>query len=121
MKTIFKRITLAVACIAGLSSCNDFLTTEPHDFLAPETFYTNYSNCEMALAGVYSALTKEAFYGNFYIVDHCLGNDHTYYQRGTSTTNTKPMKENKYNFTSLIENASSEKESVKRMISQVIG
>ena len=37
------------------------------------------------------------------------------------TTNTKPMKENKYNFTSLIENASSEKESVKRMISQVTG
>lgn len=91
MKTIIKRITLVAACIVGLSSCNDFLTTEPHDFLAPETFYTNYSNCEMALAGVYSTLTKEPFYGNFYIVDHCIGNDHTYYQRGISNTNTKPM------------------------------
>ena len=30
------------------------------------------------------------------------------------TTNTKPIKENKYNFTSLIENTSSEKASVKR-------
>ena len=37
------------------------------------------------------------------------------------TTNTRSIKENKYNFTSLIENASSEKESVKRMISQVTG
>ena len=37
------------------------------------------------------------------------------------TTNTKPTKENKYNFTSLIENTSSENASVKRMISQVTG
>ena len=37
------------------------------------------------------------------------------------TTNTRSIKENKYNFTSLIENASSEKESVKRMINQVTG
>lgn len=89
MKTIIKRITFAAACLVGLSSCSDFLTTEPHDFLAPETFYTNQSNCEMALAGVYSALSREAFYGNYYIVDLLVGNDHTYYQRGTSNTNTK--------------------------------
>ena len=91
MKTIIKRITLAAACIVGLSSCNDFLTTQPHDFLAPETFYTNYENCEMALSGVYSSLTKEPFYGNYYILHHTVGDDHTYYQRGTSTTNAAPM------------------------------
>ena len=90
MKTIIKRITLAAACVVGLSSCNDFLTTEPHDFLAPETFYTNYANCEMALSGVYSALTKESFYGGSYIVDHLVGDDLSYYQRGKSTTNAKP-------------------------------
>lgn len=94
MKTIFKRITLAVACIASLSSCDDFLTTKPHDFLAPETFYTTLNNCEMALSGVYSTLSREQFYGNHYILELLVGNDLSYYQRGTATTNNKPCSNN---------------------------
>ena len=91
MKTIIRRIILVAACLVCFSSCDDFLTTKPHDFLAPETFYTNYSNCEMALAGVYSTLSKEAFYGNYYILHNTVGNDHSYFQRGINTTNSTPM------------------------------
>lgn len=87
--SIIKRIVLVAGFLIGLNSCNDFLTTKPHDFLAPETFYTNLSNCEMALSGVYSTLSREQFYGNHYILELCVGNDLCYFQRKLSTTNTK--------------------------------
>lgn len=89
MKTIIKKITYLAVCLIGLNSCDDYLTTKPHDFLAPETFYTNLSNCEMALSGVYSTLSREQFYGNHYILELVVGNDLCYFQRKLSTTNTK--------------------------------
>ena len=55
MNSIFNKVcTLAVAAL--VASCN--LDTQPSDFVAPETFYRNESDCTMALAGVYSTLTE---------------------------------------------------------------
>lgn len=63
MNSIFNKVcTLAVAAL--VASCN--LDTQPSDFVAPETFYRNESDCTMALAGVYSTLTEEAIYGSYY-------------------------------------------------------
>lgn len=40
-----------------------FLDTKPYDFTAPETFYSNESECTAALAGVYYTLAYEKVYG----------------------------------------------------------
>ena len=56
MKTVYKlfHATVLTLCSAiMLSSCDSFLDTKPYDFTAPETFYSNESECTAALAGVY--------------------------------------------------------------------
>ena len=51
INNIFKKVcTLAI--IASMAGC-DMLDTKPYDFVAPETFYKNETDCTMALAGVY--------------------------------------------------------------------
>ena len=55
MKTVYKlfHATVLTLCSAiMLSSCDSFLDTKPYDFTAPETFYSNESECTAALAGV---------------------------------------------------------------------
>ena len=60
MKKIYRNLktaVLALGCMSLLlSSCSDFLDRNPHDFVSPEIFYKNESDCMMALAGVYWTL-----------------------------------------------------------------
>lgn len=47
MKTIFRNIrtaSLALCAALTVSSCESFLETDPYDFVAPETFYSNEKN-----------------------------------------------------------------------------
>ena len=65
MKTVYKlfHATVLTLCSAiMLSSCDSFLDTKPYDFTAPETFYSNESECTAALAGVYYTLVYEKVY-----------------------------------------------------------
>ena len=51
MKAIYKylqTVGLVICTCLMLSACDDFLDTKPYDFVAPETFYTNESECKMA-------------------------------------------------------------------------
>ena len=51
MKTVYKlfHATVLTLCSAiMLSSCDSFLDTKPYDFTAPETFYSNESECTAA-------------------------------------------------------------------------
>ena len=58
---------ILVACLSAfLSSCSDFLDTEPDDFLSL-TYYETEDQLEYALAGVYDILGNTAFYGQQYI------------------------------------------------------
>ena len=72
---------ILVACLSVfLSSCSDFLDTEPDDFLSL-TYYETEDQLEYALAGVYDILGNTAFYGQQYICR--MGNeaDEGYFNR----------------------------------------
>ena len=51
MKKIYRNLktaVLALGCMSLLlSSCSDFLDRNPHDFVSPEIFYKNESDCMM--------------------------------------------------------------------------
>ena len=89
MKTIYKslrNISLALCATMAISSCDSFLDTKPYDFVAPQTFYTNESECTMALAGVYYTLVYEQTYGNYYSCMISNVDDLSYYQRPEGQT-----------------------------------
>lgn len=89
MKTIYKslrNISLALCATMAISSCDSFLDTKPYDFVAPQTFYTNESECTMALAGVYYTLVYEETYGNYYSCMISNVDDLSYYQRPEGQT-----------------------------------
>ena len=88
MKTVYKIFRdLSIAFVLIItSSCNDFLETTPYDFVAPETFYSNESECTMALAGVYWTLVNQEIYGNYYSCMISNVDDLSYYQRAASAT-----------------------------------
>ena len=50
INNIFKKVCI-LAVVASMAGC-DMLDTKPYDFVAPETFYKNGTDCTMALAGV---------------------------------------------------------------------
>lgn len=84
MKTIFRNIrtaSIALCTVLTISSCESFLETDPYDFVAPETFYSNEKECTMALAGVYWTLATENVYGNRYSCMLSNIDDLSYYQR----------------------------------------
>lgn len=81
-----KTISLALCCLLSVSSCENFLETEPYDFVAPQTFYSNEEECRMALAGVYYTLVYEKVYGNYYSCMISNVDDLSYYQRDGGQT-----------------------------------
>ena len=67
MKTIYKslrNISLALCATMAISSCDSFLDTKPYDFVAPQTFYTNESECTMALAFRALVVAQIIYIGN---------------------------------------------------------
>ena len=72
--------------MTGLSSC-DFLDTLPYDFVAPETFYKDENDCNMALAGVYWTLATENVYGENYSCKLSNTDDLSFYTRSNQSDN----------------------------------
>jgi hypothetical protein len=63
IKTLFLLLVLVFT-----SSCEDFLTTTPTDFISPENFYNTETEADMAIAGVYQSLNelyKDVFKNGF--------------------------------------------------------
>ncbi len=81
----YRTAILAICTCFMATSCEDFFDTKPYDFVAPETFYTNESECTMALAGVYYTLVYEEVYGNFYSCMISNIDDLSYYQRNSGS------------------------------------
>ena len=77
MKKIKSMIFAILA--AGLSSCS-FLDLTPM-VISKETFYRSASEAEYGLAGVYGAMSHEAFYGNFYSLMIANTDDLCYFNR----------------------------------------
>lgn len=85
MNKLYKYICILLA-VASTTACDSFLETEPYDFVAPETFYSNEKECTMALAGVYYSLVYESVYGNYYSCMISNIDDLSYYTRAASAT-----------------------------------
>ncbi|MEG1562626.1 MAG: RagB/SusD family nutrient uptake outer membrane protein [Bacteroides sp.] len=88
MKPFNKLVRNALFLLAGvgsLASC-DFLETAPYDFIAPETFYKNEADCNMALAGTYYSLVTTELYGSFYACEMSNVDDLSYYTRTNNTS-----------------------------------
>ncbi|HNX88470.1 MAG TPA: RagB/SusD family nutrient uptake outer membrane protein [Paludibacteraceae bacterium] len=81
MKTYIK-IFIASLLTLTISSC-EFLDKQPHE-LTPETYFNSESELQSFLAGVYSPLGQEYFYGNYYPVYNAGGDDLSFYQRANS-------------------------------------
>lgn len=76
--------------IIGLStqSCKKFLETVPEDFVAPQNYYNNETEINLALNGVYNRLVDN--YGRMYsrgLFSFFVMSDEFFYTGTTSTTN----------------------------------
>lgn len=54
--TILKYSILLFIFSVSLSSCEEFLTEKPYSFVSGDNFYTNATNAELGLTGVYSTM-----------------------------------------------------------------
>jgi len=61
----FKRAAIIVAIVGLLYSCDNILEIEPEYFVAPETFYRNQAELDIALAGVYDGMQLNYNNANF--------------------------------------------------------
>ena len=84
MKT--KYIFLTILVVISLSSCKDFLNTEPTDFLSPVTYYETAEQLEFARAGVYDVLGDGSLYGTSGNYLFAWEADIGYMNRSTLTT-----------------------------------
>lgn len=74
---------ISVVITAGFAlSCN-FLDMEPN-IIIKETYYNNETELKYGLAGVYGALSNEAFYGNYYSLMLSNVDDLSYFNRPTT-------------------------------------
>ena len=77
---------LTGALLVSFTAC-DFLDSNPHDFVAPETFYKNEADCNMALAGIYWTLATEKVYGENYSCKLTNADDLSFYTRSNQSDN----------------------------------
>ena len=84
INNILKKVCI-FSLVATMASC-DLLDTKPYDFVAPETFYKNESDCNMALAAVYWTMAREHVYGSNYSGIFSNLDDLSYYTRKDQTS-----------------------------------
>ncbi|WP_129717430.1 RagB/SusD family nutrient uptake outer membrane protein [Pedobacter sp. SYP-B3415] len=84
MKKTYTFLLLLILITSG--SCKKFLDTQPEDFLSPEYYYTNETQINTALAGIYSVMAdtrnEEPFYAASYISAMGTEGDDGYYRKG---------------------------------------
>ena len=82
MKNIY-RFLIGAAAVTSLFSCS-FFDVEPQ-VICSETFYNSEAEVKYGLAGVYGAIGKEQFYGNYYSLMYANIDDLSYFNRDIST------------------------------------
>jgi starch-binding outer membrane protein, SusD/RagB family len=70
-----KNILLIGLTVAGLYSCNDFLTVDPESSFDSDYVYSNKEEVSRALNGVYAKLLSGDTYGGAYLEKLCLNSD----------------------------------------------
>ena len=84
MKTKYLIIVL-LGTVFTLSSCKDQLTETPSSYIASESFFTNTTNANMAIIGIYDDLSKLNHYGSSEM--YVQTSDDNYLVIGTTTDN----------------------------------
>lgn len=84
MKIKYQILALLLFC--GVSSCNDFLETEPTDFLAPSNYYETEDQLNFARASVYDILGAGQLFGSWANYLLAWEGDIGYMNRSTLTT-----------------------------------
>ncbi|MEG1700665.1 MAG: RagB/SusD family nutrient uptake outer membrane protein [Alistipes sp.] len=79
MKNSIYKLGLLAALLLSTVSCS-FLETEPH-VMTPENFYKSEKEVNYGLAGVYGAMSREEFYGNYFSLMISNADDLCYYNR----------------------------------------
>lgn len=82
MRNIY-RFIIGAAAVTSLFSCSFFDVTP--QVICSETFYNSESEVKYGLAGVYGAIGKEQFYGNYYSIMYANIDDLCYFNRDVST------------------------------------
>jgi hypothetical protein len=77
---------LALLFLCGVSSCDDFLETEPTDFLAPSNYYETEDQLNFARASVYDILGAGPLFGSWAQYLLAWEGDIGYMNRSTLTT-----------------------------------
>lgn len=77
-----KKIYYLVAVLTlGLTSCDDYLNTEPIDKISIKQYYTDEKGLTSGLVGVYDVLGSASLYGNNMFVSYNACTDEGYYGR----------------------------------------
>lgn len=71
----FKNIFLATLVTLGASSCNDFLKVDAVSKYDNEYVFSDKTEVNRALNGVYAQLLSNSMYGNAYLTTFCLNSD----------------------------------------------
>jgi len=87
MKTIYKFIFSGFLLILFMTSCADVLTETPSSYIASASFFSNPTNANMAIVGIYDDLSKLNHYGTSEM--YVQTSDDNYYVSGTATDNQK--------------------------------
>ena len=82
MKNIY-RFLIGAAAVTSLFSCS-FFDVKPQ-VICSDTFYNSEAEVKYGLAGVYGAIGKEQFYGNYYSLMYANIDDLSYFNRDIST------------------------------------
>lgn len=87
IQKIGKQLLLFICLTAIFSSCDSFLDIKPTDFSTPTEFYTNKTNLNAALVGIYSPLTSTPIYGSVYSIRLNCVTDEGYFRWSTAGAN----------------------------------
>lgn len=72
---------ILILTLLSMSSCEDFLSTEPIDKIAAVNYFTNEEGLTQGLAGVYDPLGSQFLYGNYLWLSLEGSTDEGYYAR----------------------------------------
>lgn len=82
MRNIY-RFLIGAAAVTSLFSCS-FFDVKPQ-VICSDTFYNSEAEVKYGLAGVYGAIGKEQFYGNYFSLMYANVDDLSYFNRDVST------------------------------------
>ena len=84
-----KKILIIILCVSTFfTSCSDELKTSPKGFVPFEAMYDTKDQINLALNGIYNAISSQGMYGGNLFIFTAMGNDETWFRGSISSTGT---------------------------------